>query len=70
MNSIEEIFGRGDFDGAQPQEIAEITQECNSTFGEPIPGIRSCSPPAVRQSMAVWFVVADQLVRIQNSIRR
>lgn len=69
MTSVESIFARNDFDSDWSQEIADITQECASTFGEPISGytqVLSSAKDAKKQPMSVWFVVADQLVRMQH----
>ena len=70
MTSVENIFARDDFDTNWSQEIADITQECASTFGEPVAGytqvLSSAKTSAKKQPMSVWFVVADQLVRMQH----
>jgi hypothetical protein len=70
MTSVESIFGRNDFDDDWSQELTAIMQECASTFGEPVAGyaqvLSSMKISAKKQPMSVWFVVADQLVRMQH----
>jgi hypothetical protein len=66
MKSIKEIFGRDDFDSKSIQAISDVTQECASTFGEPIVGYTQVLSTAKEQPMSIWFVVADQLVRMHH----
>ena len=66
MDSIEALFGRDDFDSDRATELAEIAQECASTFGEPIAGYTQLLASESEQPMSIWFVVADQVVRMQH----
>jgi hypothetical protein len=66
MKTIEEIFGRVDFDGNWPQDIGDVTRECESKFGEPVAGYTQVLSSTSPQPMSIWFVVADQLVRMQH----